>query len=336
MPSARDVFISYDSDDLAWAERLRDGLATRGLSSFLARESIVPGTQWEQAIVDALNSSKHLVVLWSAKAKDSSWVIKEMARFEGITNPSGRGSADRFLVQVPLDDTDASAFSSLQVVPDIKEGKLYPGGALAVSDAVWARVVNGVADALQIADGSLPVPVLIVSMTAAQLDAIDVDHKPPDIPTMGALLGSLGLSKTDLAASYGDTVRSWRPFGSDETIEQILARLNQGINQIAVKSGRPFRWDYVDGDFWGDGDRVDVVADRLVDDSAVIVVDALSLYAELVRSRLPTLDRSFHNEKALFLVPAPFRLPDSNVELRRLIQKVVPPVFRNSIRAPCP
>lgn len=335
MPFARDVFISYDSDDLAWAERLRDGLGTRGLSTFVAARTLVPGPQWETAVLEALNTSKHLVVLWSAKAKDSSWVQKEVAWFQGITDPTGRGSADRFLVQVLLDGADTSAYSSLQAVPDIKVAGLYPGGAAAVGDVVWGHVVDRVAGALQIADGSLPVPVLVVSMTADQLGSVDVDHKPPDIPTMGELLASLGLTKDDLVTSYGASVRDWRPFGSDDSIEEILARLNKAINVVAQKAGRPFRWDYVDGDFWGDGDRVDVAADRLASGPAVIVVDALSLYVELVRSRfLPRLYRSFHNEEALFLVPAPFRLPDSNIELRRLVQKVAPQVFEHSYEPP--
>jgi hypothetical protein len=335
MVFARDVFISYDSDDLAWARRMSDSLATRGLSSFLAPRDIVPGTAWEMALVKALNESKHLVALWSTKAKDSAWVSREMGRFQAIIDPAGQGSADRFIVQVLLDVAD-KAYGSLQVVPDIRAAGLYAAGADAVDGVTWERVADAVADALKAADGSLPVPVLVVSMTAAQLKDIDLDHKPPDAPSLGELLTHLGLHKADLAACYGDTVRSWRPFGSTTSIEAILTELNQEINGAAVQKGRPFRWNFVDEDFWSsDPVRVEGAANRLAGGPAVVVIDALSLYVELVRSRFPgRLYRSFDNEEAMFLVPAPFPLPASNKHLRSLVRQMAQQVFDHSYEPP--
>lgn len=332
---SRDVFISYDSDDLPWAERMKDGLATRGLTSFVARRDIVAGPGWEVQVVDALNACKHFLVLCSAQSKESSWVLKELNRFQAAIDPTGRGSADRFLVQVLLDEADFSAYSSLQVVPDIKEAGLYAGGAGAVGAVLWDHVVDAVVKAYQVADGSLPVPVLVVSTTAAELAGVDVDHKPPDAPTLRELLTHLGLQRDDLVGCYGDTVRAWRPFGSAATIEEILLTMNQDINGSAARAGRPFRWDYVDGDFWSSGDRVDIAAARLTTGPAVVVVDALSLYVELVRSRFPSrVYRAFDNDEALFLVPAPFPVPPGNLHLRALVQGMARQVFDHSFEPP--
>ena len=66
---ARDVFISYAHLDGAIADRLRALLEENGLSCWIAPRDIVPGMTWADAIVEALQQSKIMVLVFSRHAK---------------------------------------------------------------------------------------------------------------------------------------------------------------------------------------------------------------------------------------------------------------------------
>ena len=80
-----DVFISYNKDDEAEAEKLSAEFRTHGLYTFFAPDNLAqyvgqPG--WEERIERALSESRHLAVYCSSAAIASEWVAKEIESFD--------------------------------------------------------------------------------------------------------------------------------------------------------------------------------------------------------------------------------------------------------------
>src|ERR1700761_4661819 len=61
-PPNYDVFLSYNSRDHASVERVRRWLKEGGLTCFIDRWYLVPGTSWQSALQEALDSSKSVVI----------------------------------------------------------------------------------------------------------------------------------------------------------------------------------------------------------------------------------------------------------------------------------
>jgi anti-sigma regulatory factor (Ser/Thr protein kinase) len=78
--SAADVFISYSSHDLAAAERICSALEKDGISCWMAPRDILPGTDYGEAIMDAITSCRMVVLVFSAAANDSPQVKREIER----------------------------------------------------------------------------------------------------------------------------------------------------------------------------------------------------------------------------------------------------------------
>jgi hypothetical protein len=82
----RDVFISYASDkgdttgskDRRAADNVYNALETRGIRCWAAHRDILPGDDWLDSIIAAIEKSKVLVLVFSASANDSQWVKDEI------------------------------------------------------------------------------------------------------------------------------------------------------------------------------------------------------------------------------------------------------------------
>src|SRR4051794_19271819 len=61
-PMDYDVFLSYNSRDYQAVERVGGWLKGRGLTCFMDRWYLVPGTSWQSALEQALKQSKAVVV----------------------------------------------------------------------------------------------------------------------------------------------------------------------------------------------------------------------------------------------------------------------------------
>src|ERR1044071_2445931 len=75
-----DVFISYSSHDSATAASLCLSLEQAGLSCWIAPRNITPGQTWSEAIIDGINGSQVMVLLYTAAANDSPQVLREVER----------------------------------------------------------------------------------------------------------------------------------------------------------------------------------------------------------------------------------------------------------------
>jgi hypothetical protein len=73
-----DVFISHSSSDRGFAEFLHRHLTSEGLTVFLAPVSLLPGQQWPQEILKALETSSWVLFLASRTACASPWVQQEL------------------------------------------------------------------------------------------------------------------------------------------------------------------------------------------------------------------------------------------------------------------
>jgi TIR domain/PASTA domain len=73
-----DIFISYASPDRERARLLADGLEHQGWSVWWDRE-IQPGSAFDDAIEEALNAARCVIVLWSNASVRSDWVKAEAA-----------------------------------------------------------------------------------------------------------------------------------------------------------------------------------------------------------------------------------------------------------------
>jgi alpha-tubulin suppressor-like RCC1 family protein len=74
---AHDVFISHSSKDKTIADAVCAGLEKRGIKCWIAPRNINPGEEWPVAIVNAVTSSRAMILVFSENANQSKDVAKE-------------------------------------------------------------------------------------------------------------------------------------------------------------------------------------------------------------------------------------------------------------------
>lgn len=77
---AHDVFISYASDDKRIADSVCASLEAAEIRCWIAPRDITPGTDWSAAIVDAIESSRVCILVFSAHANESAQIEREVER----------------------------------------------------------------------------------------------------------------------------------------------------------------------------------------------------------------------------------------------------------------
>lgn len=92
-----DVFISHSSKDKYIADKLCDYLERRGLTCWIAPRDITPGSEWPEAISNAIIEIKAMVIIYSQNSATSTQVPKE------ITLASKR---DKLILPYKIDDTE--------------------------------------------------------------------------------------------------------------------------------------------------------------------------------------------------------------------------------------
>jgi len=71
-----DVFLSHSHTDAQWVEQLATQLQEQGMTPWLDKWEIIPGSSWQQAITKGLNEAKCCVVCLGADKADG-WFQKE-------------------------------------------------------------------------------------------------------------------------------------------------------------------------------------------------------------------------------------------------------------------
>ena len=77
---AHDVFISYSSKDKPTADAVCATLERTGLRCWIAPRDVLPGSDWGAAIIDAINESKAMVLVYSSHANESPQIRREIER----------------------------------------------------------------------------------------------------------------------------------------------------------------------------------------------------------------------------------------------------------------
>jgi tetratricopeptide (TPR) repeat protein len=77
---AHDVFISYSAKDKATADAVCATLEGRGIRCWIAPRDILPGIDWGEAIIEAINASRVMVLVFSSNANDSNQIKREVER----------------------------------------------------------------------------------------------------------------------------------------------------------------------------------------------------------------------------------------------------------------
>src|SRR5512134_1829124 len=75
-----DVFVSYSAEDKPTADAVCATLENKGIRCWIAPRDILPGVDWGGAIVDAINASRVMVLVYSAKANASPQIKREVER----------------------------------------------------------------------------------------------------------------------------------------------------------------------------------------------------------------------------------------------------------------
>jgi hypothetical protein len=77
---AHDVFLSYSTKDKKAAESVCTALERRGVGVWMAPRDIPPGSRYAASIVEAIDSARVLVLVFSAAANDSQDIEREVQR----------------------------------------------------------------------------------------------------------------------------------------------------------------------------------------------------------------------------------------------------------------
>lgn len=75
---AHDVFISYSSDDKVVADAACATLEARGVRCWIAPRDILPGKEWGASLIDAIQDSRAMILIFSAKANGSPQIRREV------------------------------------------------------------------------------------------------------------------------------------------------------------------------------------------------------------------------------------------------------------------
>jgi hypothetical protein len=78
------VFLSYSSNDEAWAREFEGDLKGAGLSTFLASRSIEVGADWDEEIWEAIRRCRIFVALLTPSALESGWCVLEAGAARGL------------------------------------------------------------------------------------------------------------------------------------------------------------------------------------------------------------------------------------------------------------
>jgi len=77
---AHDVFISHSSQDKPIADAVCATLEARGIRCWIAPRDILPGLDWGEAIIDGINESRLMILVFTSSANKSSQITHEVER----------------------------------------------------------------------------------------------------------------------------------------------------------------------------------------------------------------------------------------------------------------
>jgi tetratricopeptide (TPR) repeat protein len=77
---AHDVFISYSSKDKLTADAVCAALEANGIRCWIAPRDILPGSDWGEAIIDAIHACRAMLLIFSSNSNASAQIKREVER----------------------------------------------------------------------------------------------------------------------------------------------------------------------------------------------------------------------------------------------------------------
>jgi hypothetical protein len=308
-----DIFISYSSADRAWAEKLNTELTKRGLKIFLDTKRLTAGDEWEDQLKSALNNSTHMIFLWSLNARNSDWVNKEAAYFSIAVTGTTRKS-----IPVILNDSP-KAYSSTQAITDITANNFYDAGIATVPQHTWDTITSKIYDSISLADDRIPIRLLVLTLTRAELAQLNFDHKPLFGKTLNELLPAAMYDSTTILNLYGAKKTDWKPFGGQMNVKEILDNILQETNE---KRELNYKWVAIDEEkFWSNNaDEFNSQINILKKELSVIILDPIALYNDNVKDRFELMLDCLANKDLLIMTFPSFEPSQPFCSWRELIK----------------
>ena len=96
----KDIFISYKSEDIEKARKVRDHLEKDGFSVWMAPDSITGGASYAAEIPPAIDGAKVFVLVFTKNTQGSKWVSRELDRAI---------NGNKIIIPLMLDDCELNA-----------------------------------------------------------------------------------------------------------------------------------------------------------------------------------------------------------------------------------
>lgn len=153
MPQQFDVFLSHSSVDKPWVIKLKDDLQRYGVSVWLDKDEIRPGDLFAEALEQALDNCRAVVLVVSPAAIASGWVKEEYYRALSLTKSK---KPPVQLIPIILHAADLPGFIKSRNYIDFRDEAAYGHN---VWQLVWGITDKKPAKELDLASpGLLPAP----------------------------------------------------------------------------------------------------------------------------------------------------------------------------------
>lgn len=315
MPYKYHVFISYAHEDREWAEEFSAALEKDKIKTFLDVKDIRAGQFWDETLLGALKDSQHLLVFWSNKAQESDWVYQERLHFEvDLKSPAETPEQRNRRLLFVLLDREERAEARRQLIVNILKENAYAGGVKNLPHEVRTGVLNALAEGIRLDDTAIPISVVVIALNKERYNNL---NKDPKLKTK--LDESLKAMKFAGHLNYGDEPRDWHPFGSPDSVKDILERVKNRINQ---KIKIPFRWEWIGEKFYKGTEierREEII--KLNNKPAVFVIDPVSLVDPDIQLQLGKLDMFYESNQAVIMMLSPV-VPDPYEELMSFVAEI--------------
>jgi hypothetical protein len=175
-------------------------------------------------------------------------------------------------------------------------------------------VLNSLVEGIRLDDTAIPISVVVIALDQGRLADLNKDPK-----LKVKLDNSLKAMKFGGTLNYGVEPRDWHPFGSPDSVKDILDRVKNKINQ---KIKIPFRWEWIGEKFYKGSEkerREEII--KLNNKPAVFVIDPISLVDPDIQLQLGKLDMFYDSNQAVIMMLSPV-VPDPYCELMSFVAEI--------------
>lgn len=322
-----DTFISYASEDVAWARKLDKDLQAGGRRVFRDETRLQVGRLWESQLSDALDASQHLIVIWSAHAMASNWVHKEMGRFgrNSDTDPKRR------MICINLEGRN-TAYATYQ---DIEVG--FGGDPAALDANKWNDLLARIKTAIDEDEGVERIQTVVLALTADEADparpgGLSREH-------LDTIKDQFGIPEAEVRNRYKGGRLDWHPYAGELSIRTLLDQVIDTVNRAAqeVPDAR-FAWRPVSDDLWLESSsrRQEVAAALSAARLSLVVVDALSLKSPPIYKACMVLREYLKGGGSTWIFVPPVPSDRTMIRYRELVRDWSDPLLESYFNPPVP